>query len=193
MKRYEIIQRFIDKYSYKSYLEIGVLGGEAFNAIKINSKKSVDPAGNATFVMTSDLYFSKFIDHRYDIIFIDGLHLRHQVMRDILNSLNCLNYNGTIVMHDCLPTNESEQVPYELGGVPWTGDVWKAFAELRCIRSDLEMFVVNTDYGCGVIRKGQQELFIPPKHTDIYTWDFFIKNRDRLMNIISVKDFKNAK
>ena len=39
-------------------------------------------------------------------------------------------------------------------GGEWTGDVWKAIAELRVERIDLDIKVVNTDYGCGIIRRG---------------------------------------
>ena len=51
--------------------------------------------------MTSDEYFSKFKD-KFDIIFIDGLHHYEQVKKDIFNSLEILNSNGIILMHDCL-------------------------------------------------------------------------------------------
>jgi predicted O-methyltransferase YrrM len=64
---------------------------------------------------------------KFDIVFIDGLHISEQVVMDIQNSLDVLNPKGTIVMHDCLPINEAAQSRERLGD-HWNGDVWKAFA-----------------------------------------------------------------
>ena len=43
-------------------------------------------------------------------------------------------------------------------GGEWTGDVWKAIAELRVETIDLDIKVVDTDYGCGIIRRGTNYL-----------------------------------
>ena len=55
-------------------------------------------------------------------------------------------------MHDCLPTTEKQQERDDHGGV-WLGDVWKGIAYLRINRSDIQIEVVDTDLGCGVITK----------------------------------------
>ena len=52
--------------------------------------------------MTSDEFFSQNKE-TFDLIFIDGLHIHEQVLKDIDNSLNVLNENGVILLHDCLP------------------------------------------------------------------------------------------
>ena len=93
MKRYEIINLLIVKNGYKSYLEIGLDNGLNFSKIKIDNKKSVDPAlgqyshAKPTYKLTSDDFFKQNKD-KYDIIFIDGLHHSEQVYRDIKNSLD---------------------------------------------------------------------------------------------------------
>ena len=50
--------------------------------------------------MTSDEYFLKIKDTgiKFDIIFIDGLHLDYQVNLDLKNSLKHLSENGFIVI-----------------------------------------------------------------------------------------------
>ena len=54
------------------------------------------------------------------------------------------------------PYNEiMQRVPQTPG--EWTGDCWKAWVLIRSERDDINMFVVDTDYGCGVIKYGNQE------------------------------------
>jgi hypothetical protein len=120
-----------------------------------------------------------------DLIFIDGLHHADQVMRDIIHSLQVLTENGTIVVHDCNPMNkEIQMVPRITGG--WTGDVWKAWVKLRATRDDLKMYVIDADSGCGVIRRGRQELVTLPESL---TYEFLSDNRARILNLIDVNSF----
>ena len=127
--------------------------------IRISSKESVDPnpRANATYQMTSDEFFAKQFKKKYDIIFVDGLHLSEQVYKDIVNSLKCLNEGGTIVVHDCKPPSERSQSREHVSG-EWSGDVWGAWVKLRMENPEIYMYVVNTNYGCGIIQKGNQEL-----------------------------------
>ena len=123
----------------------------------------------------------------YDIIFIDGLHLERQFIKDVYNSLNSLNDNGIIVCHDCLPTTEKMQERDDHGG-EWTGDVWKAIAELRVERIDLDIKVVDTDYGCGIIRRGTNIPYHPL--TENYkTYSYYSINMWTMMNIITPEKF----
>lgn len=189
MKRTDIINTLVVKYNYKSYLEVGTQDPSSnFDLINIQHKVSIDPfpRGAVTFVGTSDEYFDSITkDVKYDIIFIDGLHHSEQVLKDIENSLNHLSDNGTIVCHDCLPTTEKMQYR-EDHGEEWTGDVWKAIAELRVVRTDLDIKVVDSDYGCGIIRRGTN---IPYQTSEDYkTYSHFSLNRNHLMNVISTND-----
>jgi hypothetical protein len=203
MMRFEIIAHLIRKRGYKKYLEIGVLGKETFDSLPpLEVKHSVDPNGQAIFNMTSDEFFSSHCNETYDIIFIDGLHLEEQVKKDIENSLTHLNKGGIIVVHDCLPSAEYEQLREWISGKPWTGDVWKAFATMRFERTDLMMYVVDTDYGCGLIERRADFMplsdFDPVAVSHIlgikpldgqYTWDFFVKHRSQIMGVITVEEF----
>ena len=140
----------------------------------------------------------------FDLIFIDGLHESEQVSRDIENSLKFLNQNGVVVCHDMNPAIKERQLlindpirqkyskdQYELGNNEyglWNGDCWKAFAKLRGTRSDLEMFVIDTDFGVGIIKRGKQELInIPSK----LTYEFLELNRQNVLNLKSVNEFLN--
>jgi len=191
MKRTDIINALIAKYGYKSYLEVGTQDPNSnFHKINTEHKVSLDPfpIGEVTFVGTSDEYFDSISEYvKFDIIFIDGLHHDDQVLKDIENSLNHLSDNGAIVCHDCLPTTEDMQARDDHGR-EWTGDVWKAIAELRVERIDLDIRVVDTDYGCGIIRRGTNIPF-EPEIQNYKTYSYYNSNKYRMLNVISIEQF----
>jgi len=189
MLRSEIINSLINKFSYTSYLEIGVCSEEHnFNLIKCDEKYGIDPNGCSTYAMTSDEFF-KINIRSYDIVFIDGLHTEEQVDRDIQNSLKYLNKGGSIVLHDCLPFSREHQREIYGGYGMWAGTVWKSIAKLRTSREDLSIEVVDTDYGCGIIQRGNQKLYSTSE--DYLDYSFYASNRIELMNIISVRKFRS--
>jgi hypothetical protein len=188
MNRISIIQAYIDKYGYKNYLEIGVQTGHCFRAIQCENKTGVDPdpSSAATIHKTSDEFFATNKE-KFDCIFIDGLHHADQVEKDILNSLECLAEGGTILMHDCKPESEFMQLIPLTTQVEWTGDTWKAYVKMRQTRDNLEMFVVDCDWGVGVIRRGKQEKLIIPVETKIDYSNFVIHHREWL-NLVSTAE-----
>ena len=182
-KRYDIINALIQKFNYKSYLEIGYRDGVCFNKIKINDKVSVDPAAEgATHILTSDTFF-KQNKRTFDIIFVDGLHTSKQVEKDIINSLNSLNKGGRVVCHDMNPLVEETTKGVGLDG-NWNGDVWKAWVKLKSKRTDLNMYIVNADWGIGIIEEGTQDIIPIPENLEFNYW-----NSNREKYIISVEDF----
>ena len=196
-KRWDIINFLSEKFNSLNYLEIGVNDGSCIRQINISHKDGVDPFPGAeiggcvvpeiNYQMTSDEFFNSYVNRKYDIIFIDGLHHSDQVDKDIQNSLNFLEEGGFIILHDCNPpTYEVQVVPRQTG--IWNGDVWKSIVKLRCQRPDLEVSVIDTDWGIGVVRRGSQKLL----EYDTYKcldWNFFDENRDEILNIISIDDF----
>lgn len=196
--RWKVINYIIKKNKYTSYLEIGVDEGINFKKIKCASKISVDPAegqyvdSEPDYIMTSDEFFHKK-KFMFDIIFIDGLHHSDQVYKDITNSLKCLNPNGTIVCHDMNPVSEeSQRIPREANANVWHGDCWKAFVRLRVERDDLNMCVIDTDCGLGIIRPGTQErLLVDSEFYENY--NNFVENKEKWLNLITFKEFKNEK
>ena len=192
MKRYDIINRFIQERNYQSYLEIGVENGDAFDKISVPVKVSVDPDPRckATHQVTSDEFFATN-KQSFDVVFVDGLHEAHQVDRDIHNAVKALNKNGVILLHDCLPTSELMQEPHGNSqyGYAWTGDVWKAFVKARS-KLPYHTFTLDTDFGIGVIDtavsdKPQTDL---PNDINTMTYDQFVKNRNEWMNVKTVLD-----
>jgi hypothetical protein len=187
--RSNLINYLIGLYGYTSYLEIGVDCGSNFERVHCAYKVGVDPSNKyekITFNITSDEFFAQN-EENFDIIFIDGLHVSDQVVKDIQNSLNVLNPKGTIIMHDCLPNSEFAQSRERLGD-HWNGDVWKAFAHYRK-NPDLVMFTINTDQGLGFIKRGNQVVFDVPEKLD---YSFYVKNANELMNVVNVSNSLNA-
>lgn len=208
MNRTDIINYLIKTYNYSTYLEIGLDDpNNNYNLINCKNKECVDPFFTEdhrngydvqlsiekmkeiekilTYKMTSDNFF-KQNKKTYDIIFIDGLHLKEQVNKDIINSLKILNKNGKIVVHDCLPNSEGAQiVPRKQ--IEWNGDVWKAIPDLR--NHHINFKTVNTDYGCCIIDYKDNPTLLNYENSFNYEWDDFIKNKNSLLNIISINDF----
>lgn len=190
MNRTGIINYLIKKNKYKNYLEIGVYNKDwNYNLIHVKNKTCVDPEPNckADHVLTSDDFFLRN-QNNYDIVFIDGLHLKEQVIKDIKNSLLFLNEGGIIVCHDCLPTSFSDQIETYDGISCWTGTVWQAIAELRMTNKNIDIKTIDSDLGCGLIKKGKQDLFINKNNEEV-NYDFFVKYRNELMNVIKVEEF----
>ena len=190
MNRTDIINLIIQKNNFSSYLEIGVNDPAVnFDRIECKFKRGVDPIPQRADIIgtTSDLFFSQ-LPGIFDLVFIDGLHHCHQVLKDIENSLRHISKNGIVLCHDMLPENEIVQRVPRVSKT-WTGDCWKAWSFLRMTRKDLNMFVLNTDYGIGFIQKGEQNLYRPNISLDEMNYSFFDSNKKELMNIIELGEF----
>jgi len=196
MHRWDIINWLIEKCGYKSYLEIGVGEGECYDKIVCDLRVGVDPNPvlDADNKVTSDFFFAAEDGLLYDIIFIDGDHHEGQVLRDIHNSLKHLTEGGTTVLHDCNPLTEAHTiepgVKRPAGHYVWNGTVWKAYVKMRMLRTDLRCHCVDTDWGCGIIRRG--EFIQPPSDLERHNITFadFADRREEYLNLISVDEFK---
>jgi hypothetical protein len=197
MKRYEIINRIIKSKGYEDYLEIGVRDGECFKMIECSSKIGVDPnptSDHTTYVMTSDAFFDDLSeDRKFDIIFIDGLHIDEQVDKDIENSLKHLKEGGTIVLHDCNPPTEKHALEYPVYESPangnWNGTVYLSLVKLRLYRKDLVLQTVDSDWGVGILTRGDSKT-IDAFPSDSLNWDFFSRNRNDILGLIDTETFK---
>jgi len=183
--RTRLINKLIRVYGFQSYLEIGIGAGRNFFNVALDDKIAVDPDAaerDNVFPLSSDEFFESN-SRTFDLIFIDGLHLRDQLHRDIANSLDCLNPGGLILCHDVNPRREIHQrVPRESRA--WTGDCWKAWVELR-ERDDLEMWVVDIGPGMGVIRPGGQS---PLGLTESLNWENLTENRESWLNLMTEEE-----
>lgn len=152
---------------------------------------------------TSDQYFEIVsASEQKDVVFIDGLHTYAQSLRDVLNTLTILKENGVIVMHDCNPPNKAAAYPAQniaearkanLTGWTneWCGEVWKTICFLRSTRSDLRVFVLDIDYGLGIIvrMKPEEQLSLSAEQIDAMTYDDLEKNREKLLGLKSKEYF----
>ncbi len=189
------------------YLEIGVRNPASnFDGIKATKKYSVDPGiefklNPVDFKMTSDQFFKKLSnaeilskDIKFDVIFIDGLHLAEQVNRDIENSLKYIKDDGFIVLHDCNPPTEwHARESFEYWYTPakqfWNGTTWKAFLKWRS--SDLvSSCCIDTDWGVGILSKSQEIGKFIECNNPFYEFSILEKNRKLSLNLIDFTTFQ---
>lgn len=225
MTRWDIINHLIEQNDYKSYLEIGYYKGWSFDQVRCNWKTAVDPnpcktleqevwpkgygtidlgnnrtafssRGSELIVkLTSDEFFNKIEeDATYDIIFIDGLHDADQVKKDITNSLKHLSVDGVIILHDCNPPLYGHTTT-GIDGC-WTGDAYKAVLKYKEGRFDNQLYVVDTDWGVGILHATVSlgdfsTIPVRDYKQGIESWAYFDKNRKELLNLVSVNDFLN--
>ncbi len=207
--RTEIINFLLStKQNETSYLEIGVRNPEDnFNHIKANIKYSVDPGiefleNPVDFKMTSDVFFQKLSikeilpnDTKFDVIFIDGLHLAEQADRDIENALMYIKDDGFIVLHDCNPPTEwHTRENFSYTNTPakraWNGTTWKAFLKWR-FNSTVNSCCINSDWGVGILSKKYQIGKNIEPINYFYEFSSLDKNRKEYLNLIEFDTLKN--
>jgi len=184
--RFDIINNIIKKKNYTTYLEIGCFKDENFSQINIENKIGVDPVSGGNLRMTSDQFFLEN-KKKFDVIFIDGLHIYEQVIKDIFNSIKILNSDGIILIHDCLPRKLWYQTPTRMSDT-WNGDVWKAIVECRTIES-IDTHTCLADEGIGIIKikKNSNPLNLKQTNFKKLKYKNYYTDRENLMDIISVE------
>jgi hypothetical protein len=120
------------------------------------------------YEQTSDEFFAceatQFAARPIDVAFVDGLHTYQQALADVLNCARHLREGGVIAMHDCNPTTELMALPAaswdaaaEVAGPGWDGmwcgDVWKAIVHIRAHCPGLDAFVLDCDFGVGIVTR----------------------------------------
>lgn len=199
--RTDLINFLIKKYKFQTYLEIGIGNGKNFKKIRVKHKEACDPYydkcdGYCKEVLTyhepSDIMFQKMGNGKlYDLIFIDGLHEAKQVLKDIANSLNHLNENGYILIHDSLPPSKEYTYFPRTNQTYWNGTVYKVFPIL--LKSNLKFSIIDLDFGIGIIRgnQNQKKLFdfqdLDYSYEDIFQSEYDYK---RNFDVIDVKELK---
>ncbi len=221
------LNQIIAAKGYKSYLEIGVDDPKnTFNHIQCERKVGVDPYNDDTgchawdrankealiaridpkalfYRATSDDFFEILKTHnepvsKFDLIYIDGLHLEEQVDKDIANALRFVSPHGMIVLDDVPPANEYEEKTPPDPGQPWRGTVWRSFAKLR-MESD-DMFWEFNKHGLYTIKSIFKSIILPHRQqTPAYrnadfpnptlSFEFLKAYEDELLNNISYEQF----
>ena len=152
--------------------------------------------------MTSDDFFTKLrsglldIDKgtRFDLIFIDGLHLSYQADRDIANAIEYISDKGFIVVHDCNPPTEfhaREEFGFKNSPAShfWNGTTWKAFYKHR-FNENTTSVCIDMDWGLGVITK--MDLFnrLTQNENPFFEFHIFDRYRIRHLNLLTYDAFK---
>lgn len=190
MARWDIIQAAIVATGARRYLEIGVQGGECFRRIRCEEKVGVDPdcSSAATVHLPSDTYFAQLAPHeQFDVVFVDGLHHREQVYRDIVNAHQVLRRDGVIVVHDCNPPTQGAGQRVICGGI-WCGDVWQGWLDARLALRGTYTCTVDTDLGCGVVLSGVPPAPVPHYAEDQRTWERFVADRPQWLGLLDPAD-----
>jgi hypothetical protein len=139
------------------YLEIGVRDGGSMSQARCHSV-GVDPA----FVIdkeincqlrlvrtTSDEYFTRpdpleaTGGNRFDLAFIDGMHLFEFALRDFINTERYCSPRSVIIFDDILPRSVDEAAR-ERHTMAWTGDVYPLVDVFARYRPDLTVIPVGT-------------------------------------------------
>lgn len=192
MQRHEFLNNLIRRFRFQSYLEIGCAADHTFKRIIGPDKTGVDPRRGGTHRMTSDEFFvNHATDRKWDLIFVDGLHHADQVLVDVQNALFHLAKRGLIVLDDCWPKREEQQLVEDKNGKPimgppsgkpWTGDVWKAVVKLRQMDT-LDVCVLAEGWGFGVVipRANTSSLVNPPETLD---WAIYQKRTKALLRLV---------
>lgn len=189
------------------YLEIGVRNpSDNFDHIKIDQKFSVDPGfenaeNPVDFKLTSDDFFAALDKNevlnneiRFDIIFIDGLHLADQVKKDITNSIRYISGKGFIVLHDCNPpessyARENYSEFKNVAGGYWNGTTWKAFVDYRT-RGEFSSCCIDSDSGVGIISTSVDLGTNNSISNEYYEYAVFAKHRTEILNLMPFSKFK---
>lgn len=211
---------------YSSYLEIGIDDPyNNFNHIKAALKVGVDPYNDdtgchawdvmnkqklianidpdATFHQdTSDEYFKKLdklkVKPKFDLIYIDGLHLESQVDKDIDNALRYVSPRGMIVLDDVPPATAYEEKTPPDPGQPWRGTVWRSFVKLRLENAGNG----KNAHGLYTIKSLFKSIILPNRlHTPTYknkqfpsielSYQFLKAYENELLNNVSEAEFFN--
>lgn len=189
------------------YLEIGMRNpNHNYYHIMANEKYSVDPGlefaeNPADFKMESDRFFDLLSrdeilssEIKFDVIFIDGLHLAEQVDKDIMNALKYIKNDGFIVLHDCNPptewhARENYHYAYTPAGSSWNGTTWKAFLHWR-LSPSLNSCCIDSDWGIGLLSK-EHPIGMPLDRVDkFFEFNNFLENKKHYLNLMEFEKFK---
>jgi tetratricopeptide (TPR) repeat protein len=155
----DVISRFHAHLKPKRYVEIGIETGRTLaKARPPTIAIGIDPnpiirvefeAETKIYPVTSNNFFDKYDLATemgrpvVDFVFLDGLHLFEQTLKDFMNIEKFSTADTVVVIHDCLPLNQFTAAR-ERQSKFWSGDPWKIIPCLKKYRPDLKLFVIST-------------------------------------------------
>ncbi|MBN8936640.1 MAG: hypothetical protein J0I13_10240 [Rhizobiales bacterium] len=218
----DIVHRLMDRFGYSRYLEIATSTTGLYHHEIKRGRLAV--CRRLLYNLPPDFSDGQPIDYacagldispaltaiaaegvRFDIMLVDPYHGYEQSYRDIAEAFTMLEPGGALVVHDCLPPDESLARPEFTPG-SWCGVTYKAYLDFVLGRADLRYLTVDTDYGCGVVRKVPVEVRAAPpsarwlrprdrvqtwrRFGDDYAaaWRYFSRNTPSLLRLVGAAD-----
>jgi hypothetical protein len=152
----------------RTYVEVGVSSGRSITlALPGTMTIGIDPCPDVKYPLrrrtrifrqTSDEFFAQhdllrlFGGMPVDLGFIDGMHHFEYAFRDFMNLERFSSPASTILIHDCLPIDETT-ADRERSTNVWSGDIWRLMLLLREWRPDLRVSVIDSGpTGLGLVR-----------------------------------------
>jgi hypothetical protein len=157
MEYLDFLERLHGAVEPEAYLEIGLRHGDSL-ALASCPSLGVDPAFNLKVELgdnvtllreTSDEYFGRekplkpLGGRRFDMAFIDGMHLSEFALRDFAGVERLSRWTGVAIFDDILPRTV-EEANRDRRTRAWTGDVYKVLGMLARHRPDLICLRVGT-------------------------------------------------
>jgi len=190
VSRPDIVNQMLTLTDQTRYLEIGVRDGQSFFQIDADLKVAVDPifrfdvADHASdrqqfHQITSDAFFEALApDTQFDVIFVDGLHVFEQALRDVLNAIDVLAPGGIIVIDDVKPNSPTaamrdfdlfRKVRGKIGlrDPSWMGDVYKVIAFIDLFLTGWSYATVEECHGVSVMWRARRPLPGRPLNMDL--------------------------
>lgn len=159
-----IISSIINACKFTSFVEIGVYKCINFNKVFLENPQlsilygvDIDKTCLENFPRndkciffndSSDNFFKSIQGKKFDCFFIDGCHTFEQSLNDFKNSIDNINDDGIIFMHDTYPPSlyyHSDQQ---------CGKVYKTYLEIQNNYSNVcEIVNIPIKFGLSIIRK----------------------------------------
>jgi SAM-dependent methyltransferase len=171
--RHAVMRQLCRLYPEARYLEVGVWRGATFDRVPAPRKVAVDPtfrltpphterddAGTDFHEVTSDDYFATIVgrDEKFDVVFLDGLHVYEQTLRDLVNALDHLAPDGVVVVDDTHPPTHLAALPDRdehfavrdyVGATDkrWMGDIYKLVWFVQTFCPHLTYRTISDNHG----------------------------------------------
>lgn len=151
----------------------------------------------------------------FDICLVDSWHTYDNSFRDLHAAFDLIADGGALIVHDCLPPSREVATP-EFKCGEWCGVSYKAYLDFVLAQRNISNFTVDADYGCGVIFKNRKvslnkyysinsivrrviwkarKILVHREYAKIgsdydATYEFMIKNKNALLNLMSADEFQ---
>ena len=190
----DIINELLVAGAGRHFAELSMDGPSPyFGAVVADSKVSVSYRSETSACPEQDFLAADPPDGGYDVIFVDTWHEPIHTLDVIERCLPKVCPDGVLVVHDSNPPSAWHQRPVEefQPGSDWNGQVWRAVVEFRTRHPQCEVFTVDTDWGCTVIRPSRRACQdTGAASVDRLDWAAFERERSGLLNLVDVAWFR---